>query len=195
MNPTRDDILLALQAIEVPGGGNLVSEDMIRALIVQDGDVRFVVEVPTADIAKVSEPMRAAAERAARSVPGVTRVQAVLTTPTAEKAPPSLKIGGHPKPQAGPMRIPGVRKVIAVGSGKGGVGKSTVSSNLAIALTRAGKRVGLLDGDIHAPNFKEGSDGTLKGGGGCRRFLRLRPFPKGGGEVQARSRPKGGEGR
>jgi Mrp family chromosome partitioning ATPase len=63
-----------------------------------------------------------------------------------------LKIGGHPKPQVGSLRPPGVSRILAIGSGKGGVGKSTVSSNLDVALARAGRRVGLLDGDIHGPS-------------------------------------------
>lgn len=149
---TRDDVTRALSSIEVPGGGTLVSADMIRALIVEGDAVRFVIEVPSPEIAKLSEPLRAAAERAVAALPGAERVQAVLTAPTAEKAPPALKLGGHPKPQDGPMRIPGVKQVVAVASGKGGVGKSTVSSNLAVALMRAGKKVGLLDGDIHGPS-------------------------------------------
>ena len=149
---TRDDVTRALSTIQIPDGGNLVSGDMIRALIVDGDAVRFVIEVPSAEIAKVSEPLRAAAEAAVAAVPDVARVQAVLTAPTADKAPPPLRLGGHPKPQDGPMRIPGVRRVIAIASGKGGVGKSTVSSNLAVALMRAGKKVGLLDGDIHGPS-------------------------------------------
>jgi ATP-binding protein involved in chromosome partitioning len=82
----------------------------------------------------------------------VARAQAVLSAPAEQKAPPSLKIGGHPKPQDGPKRVPGVRRVIAVASGKGGVGKSTVSANLAVALARAGRRIGLLDADIYGPS-------------------------------------------
>jgi ATP-binding protein involved in chromosome partitioning len=148
----RAAVTAALAAIRTPDGGNLVASDMIRALSVAGGDVRFVIEVPSAEIAKVSEPLRAAAEAAVAALPGVAKVRAVLTAPTAEKAPPSLKIGGHPTKQDGPLRVPGVRSVIAVGSGKGGVGKSTVSANLAVALVRQGRKVGLLDADIYGPS-------------------------------------------
>ncbi|MEM7709306.1 MAG: Mrp/NBP35 family ATP-binding protein [Pseudomonadota bacterium] len=150
--PSRDDVTAALARIATPDGGNLVASDMIRALSVDGDAVRFVIEVPSAEIAKISEPLRATAEVAVGRLPGVARVQAVLTAPTAEKAPPSLKIGGHPKPQDGPKSVPGVRNVIALGSGKGGVGKSTLSANLAVALARKGCNVGLLDADIYGPS-------------------------------------------
>jgi ATP-binding protein involved in chromosome partitioning len=63
-----------------------------------------------------------------------------------------LKVGVHPKPQAAPLRPSGVKKIIAIGSGKGGVGKSTVSANLAVALAKKGRKVGLLDADIYGPS-------------------------------------------
>jgi ATP-binding protein involved in chromosome partitioning len=76
-----------------------------------------------------------------------------LTAHGPAKAPPTaLKIGGHPKPQAGSLKPASVKRILAIGSGKGGVGKSTVSSNLAVALARAGRRVGLLDADIYGPS-------------------------------------------
>ena len=142
----------ALARLDLPGGGNLISRDMIRALAEDGGAVRFVIEAPSAEIARQMEPLRKAAEAAVARIEGVRSVSAVLSAPTVEKKPPSLKIGGHAQPQAGPMRPPGVKTILAVGSGKGGVGKSTVSSNLAVALARAGKSVGLLDADIHGPS-------------------------------------------
>ncbi|MFT5630880.1 MAG: ATP-binding protein involved in chromosome partitioning [Gammaproteobacteria bacterium] len=152
---TKDDILGALAKLDLPDGGNLVSRDMIRALGVDAGAVRFVIEAPDAGMAAKMEPQRQAAEAAVKALDGITSVSVVLTAHgPAPKAPeaPSLKIGGHPKPQAGPARVTGVDRILAIGSGKGGVGKSTVSSNLAVALAREGRRVGLLDADIYGPS-------------------------------------------
>ncbi|MCT4372441.1 Mrp/NBP35 family ATP-binding protein [Yangia mangrovi] len=98
------------------------------------------------------EGFRAVIEARIAELPGVESVSVVLSAPTQAPKAPSLKLGGHAKPQQGRMIPPGVKKLIAIGSGKGGVGKSTVSSNLAVALARAGKTVGLLDADIHGPS-------------------------------------------
>lgn len=153
MTVTREDVLKSLSRIALADGGTLVSRDLVRALSVEAGMVRFVIEAPDPGQARALAPARDAAEAAVRALPGVTGASVVLTAHgPAEKAPPSLKIGGHPTPQAGPQAIPGVRRILAVGSGKGGVGKSTVSSNLAVALARKGRRVGLLDADIHGPS-------------------------------------------
>ena len=155
MAVTRDEILGALSRLALPDGGDLVSRDMIRALGIDGGTVRFVIEAPDAGMAAKMEPQRAAAEAAVKGLAGVSSVSVVLTAhgPAAPKpAAPSLKIGGHPTPQAGPTRPSGVDRILAIGSGKGGVGKSTVSSNLAVALAREGRRVGLLDADIYGPS-------------------------------------------
>lgn len=168
MTLTRDQILEELRRIGLPDGGDLVSRDMIRALGIDGGKVRFVIEAPDAATARKLEPVSQAAEAVVRALPGVELVSVVLTAhgPAAPSAPtprpastgeaPSLKIGRHPTPQppgqAGPQRIAGVDRIIAVGSGKGGVGKSTIASNLAVALAREGRRVGLLDADIYGPS-------------------------------------------
>ena len=155
MAVTRDEIIGALARLDLPDGGTLVSRDMIRALGIDGGVVRFVIEAPDAALAAKMEPQRQAALAAVQALAGVTSVSVVLTAHgPAAKAPaaPGLKIGGHPKPQAGAAKVTGVDRILAIGSGKGGVGKSTVSSNLAVALAREGRRVGLLDADIYGPS-------------------------------------------
>ena len=161
MSPTRENVIAQLARISTPTGGNLVSDDLIRALTVESGVVRFVIEAPTPDAARALASAHQAAEDALKALPGVTSVQAVMTAhgpapkskPAAAAEPPSLKFGGHATPhQGGPARVTGIDRILAVASGKGGVGKSTVASNLAVALARQGRRVGLLDADIYGPS-------------------------------------------
>lgn len=154
MAVTRDTVLAELGRIAMPGGGSIIEADIVRALTIEDDRVRFVLEVAP-EQGRALEPVRAAAEAAVAALPGVAQARALLTAhgpAQKEAAAPSLKIGRHPTPQAGPQPVPGVRHILAVGSGKGGVGKSTVSANLAVALARAGRATGLLDADIHGPS-------------------------------------------
>jgi ATP-binding protein involved in chromosome partitioning len=154
--PTREAILAALSRIALPDGGDLASRDLVRALVIDGGAVRFVLEAATPEAGEALKSVRAAAEAAVAALPGVDRVSVALTAPApaAKSAPkgeaPSLKIGRHPT--AGSSTVPGVARILAIGSGKGGVGKSTVSANLAVALSREGWRVGLLDADIYGPS-------------------------------------------
>ena len=152
MTQLSDAITELLGSFDLPGGGTLISRDMIRAMRVESGQVSFVIEAPSPEIARQMEGFRAMLEARIAELPGVETVSVVLSAPTQAPKAPSLKLGGHAKPQQGRMIPPGVKKLIAIGSGKGGVGKSTVSSNLAVALARAGKTVGLLDADIHGPS-------------------------------------------
>ena len=160
---SREHVLALLDTVALPDGGTLVSRDVIRALDVTDGLVRFVVEAPTSEQARLYVLLKDQITALLTTAAGVQSVQLVFTahgptapaakTPASAGAPPALKIGQHPTPQAGgAARVTGVDHIIAIASGKGGVGKSTVSSNLAVALARQGRRVGLLDADIYGPS-------------------------------------------
>jgi ATP-binding protein involved in chromosome partitioning len=153
MSLTRDTVLDALRTVALPDGRSVVEADLVRALTVEGGTVRFVLEVDAAEGARL-EPVRAAAQAAVERLPGVAAVSALMTAhgPAQRPPAPSLKVGRHPTPQGGPAPIPGVARIIAIGSGKGGVGKSTLSANLAVALAQEGRRIGLLDADFYGPS-------------------------------------------
>ena len=144
-------IMEALSAIRLSDGRLLGALDAVRALSADGGKVRFVLDLLPAHAGEALA-IEAAAEAALRKLPGVVAVSIATSVQSAPKAPPSLKIGRHPTPQAGPEPVSGVRHIIAIASGKGGVGKSTLSANLAVALARQGRKVGLLDADIHGPS-------------------------------------------
>ena len=150
MSLTRDAVLGALKGITVPGSEqDIVAAGIVRALNVEAGTVRFVLEVDPAR-AKDMEPVRAAAEAAVKGLAGAENVSVVMTAHSAQKPPPDL--GRKPAEPQGPQKIPGVDHLIAIASGKGGVGKSTVTANLAAALAAEGRRVGILDADVYGPS-------------------------------------------
>ncbi|WP_375258003.1 Mrp/NBP35 family ATP-binding protein [Citreimonas sp.] len=151
MSASRDTVLEALKQIPDPSGsGDIVGAGVVRALNVDEaGAVRFVMEIAP-QRAQAYEAVKAQAETSLKALQGVSAVSIVMTGHT-EKAPPELRPRKAAEPK-GPEKIPGVDRIIAIASGKGGVGKSTVSANLACALAAQGRRVGLLDADVYGPS-------------------------------------------
>ncbi len=137
---------------------DVMSSGMIEGISARDGMVQFTLAVPR-ERARGMEPVRAACEKAAGSVPGVISATVVLTAhreaPEAPGARSTRPAPGPTPPGQGQMLLPGVKRIIAVASGKGGVGKSTTAVNLAVALAAQGLRVGLLDADIYGPSLPQ----------------------------------------
>jgi ATP-binding protein involved in chromosome partitioning len=145
---SQDDVLSVLKRIAAPDGrGNVVSAGLVSDIAIQGGTVMFALTT-SPQYARSMESLRGAVEKAVLAIPGVEKAMVALT---AEKAP------GQPAPApAQPQRgtaIPGIKHLIAVASGKGGVGKSTTAVNLALALHSLGLKVAVLDADVYGPSM------------------------------------------
>jgi ATP-binding protein involved in chromosome partitioning len=150
-----DPILLAareaLSGLNMPDGTPFLGAPQVSGPVVANGRINVSI-MTTAQAAASLAGVRAQAEAALRKIPGVDSAFVVLTND--QPAPPRLKTSQPAAaPSAAPKVLPGVRHVVAVASGKGGVGKSTTAVNLALGLRALGLRVGILDADIHGPSI------------------------------------------
>lgn len=149
---SREVVLDTLKTILDPvSGQDLVAAGLVRGLTVDDGTIRFVMEV-NHGAAKDMEPVRATAEAKLKELPGADTVSVIMTAQKPAKPAPELNLNRGSSEAKGPEKIPGIDRIIAVASGKGGVGKSTVSANIACALAAEGRRVALLDADVYGPS-------------------------------------------
>ncbi len=148
--PTHDDILAALKAVKYPGySRDIVSFGLVKEIVANAAAVSVQLQL-TSPNPQAAAQIKTECEQILGAMPGVNQVFVDVRQPAGAGAPANA---AGPNPWAQQNRVPGVKHIIAVASGKGGVGKSTTAVNLACALRHLGAEVGLLDCDIYGPSI------------------------------------------
>ena len=178
---TKENVLSVLKRIAAPDGrGNLVSAGLVSDIAISGGNVMFALNADPQHL-KSMEAVRAVVEKAVSEIPGVSKAMVALT---AERAP-AREPG--PKAHAATLRnsVPGVTHLVAVASGKGGVGKSTTAINLALALHSLGLRVAVLDADVYGPSMPKLFGLTGKPEAADAEGKRMKPMSRYGVELMS----------
>lgn len=147
---SQDDIKNALKAVKYPGySRDIISFGLVKQIATEGGAVSVTMQLTSAN-AEAARQIKEESERVLKALPGVTLVHVEVAQPSPAAGAPGA---AGPSPWANQNRVPGIKRILAVASGKGGVGKSTVAVNLACALKHLGATVGLLDCDIYGPSI------------------------------------------
>ncbi len=147
-NSIKKQVLAALKSVKLPNGASLDEYPGLSEIIITKSAIAFSIEVPKG-MESAFEPVQ---EKAHRAIEKIIKDKKIMVSLTSESAP-KPNVPNAPQAQNQKQPVKGIKKIIAVASGKGGVGKSTLSVNLALALSKSGKKVGLLDADIYGPSI------------------------------------------
>jgi ATP-binding protein involved in chromosome partitioning len=177
---TKDQVLAELKRIAAPDGrGNIVSAGLVSEIAIHDGQVMFALNADPQHM-KAMEQLQAFVQKAVSALPGVKKAMVALTAERAPSREPGPKVSAAQTLRNG---VPGVKHLIAVASGKGGVGKSTTAINLALALKSLGLRVAVLDADVYGPSMPKLFGLTGKPEASDAAGKRMKPMSRFGVEV------------